>query len=148
MVSLSKLLAEDRIIYLTHTEKTEAIRELVNTFCNSSGLEDYESLYTAIMEREALLPTGIGYGLAIPHAKVPYVKEFGLALGISGEGIKYGSPVDEIPAQILFLIVGPEGRQTDYLRLLARVNQFLKREREKILAAKGINEIYSLTLEY
>ena len=101
-----------------------------------------------LFDNPSLLPTGIGYGLAIPHAKVGYVREFGLALGISREGIAYGSPVDDIPAQILFLIVGPEGRQTDYLRLLARVNQFLKRERDKILAAKSIEEIYQLTLEY
>ncbi len=148
MVSLAKLLDENRIIYLTQADKKEAIRELVNAYCNSVDLEDRDSLFEAIMKREDLLPTGIGYGLAIPHAKVSYIKEFGLAIGISREGIAYGSPVDELPAQILFLIVGPEGAQEEYLRLLARVNQFLKREREKILNAKSIETICQLTQEY
>ncbi|MBI4577049.1 MAG: PTS sugar transporter subunit IIA [Planctomycetes bacterium] len=147
MTVLSKLLTPERITWLVAAEKKAALRELVHVIATAETVGNEEGLYAAILEREDLLSTGIGFGLAIPHAKVAHVRSYTLALGISKPGIDYGSMDDE-RVQILLMVAGPEGRQEDYLRILARISRFLKGERERILSLEDATAIHELTRQY
>ena len=147
MKSLSRLISPDRIVRLDETSKNDCLRSLVRTLARSGGLDDQEAIYQTILEREKLLSTGFGLGLAIPHAKLRVVKDFLVGLGIHEKGVNFDS-LDEEPVRILVMILGPDQRQDEYLKVLSRVTAFLKDNREKLLDLQSADEIYELTLDY
>ena len=147
MKALSRLLNKDRIIWLESGTKDEALRSLVEVLCRSANLEEVDDIYQAILEREKLLSTGIGLNLAIPHAKLPRVKDFVVALGIHRQGLPFES-LDDKPVHILVMIVGPNTHQEEYLKALSRVTAFLKDKRESLLAHSTAEEVYALTVDY
>src|SRR2546426_12419117 len=147
MKALSRLLSRDRIIWLDSTSKEEALHGMVDLIARTAQLSDGEEIYQAIVERERLLSTGIGLNLAIPHAKLPSVKDFVVGLGIHKRGLPFES-LDDKPVHILVMIVGPNSHQEEYLKVLSRVTSFLKEKREKLLELKNPDEVYQLTVEY
>jgi nitrogen PTS system EIIA component len=147
MKALSRLLTQDRITWLQSATKEEALHSLVELLSKSTGIDQTDRIYEAIIEREKLLSTGIGMNLAIPHAKLNSVKDFVVALGIHRQGLPFVS-LDDKPVQILVMIVGPNSHQEEYLKVLSRVTSFLKENREKILAVSTPEEVYALTLDY
>ena len=76
------------------------------------------------MAREAQSSTGIGEGIAIPHAKTEFVKEPALAMGRKKEGIEYDS-LDGEPATLFFMIAAPDGANNTHIETLARLSQLL-----------------------
>ena len=147
MKSLSRLISNDRIVRLEATSKEDALRELVEVIARSAEIEDSSPVLDAILEREGLLSTGFGLGLAIPHAKLAGVKDFVVGLGLHRDGLDYES-FDDKPVHIVTMIIGPSSRQEEYLRVLARVTSFLKDNRDQLLERETPEEIYQLTLEY
>lgn len=150
MKSLSRLLAKERIIWLQSNTKEGSLREMVGNLVDTSdeaGLPRSEEILQAIQERETLLSTGFGLGLAIPHAKLGGVKEFAIGLGIHRLGLAYES-IDDRPVNIMVMILCPNARQEEYLRVLSRVTSFLKDNRERLLALDDPEEIFTLTLNY
>ena len=131
-MKLGDYLEADAILDLRATERMEALRELVDVLSRNPAVPDARALYRAILEREKLVSTGIGFGIAIPHAKIPGIRRFVLGVGRSALGIDYPS-LDDRPVHIIVMIAGPDGQQGTYLKLLARVQRFLKDEREGIL---------------
>ena len=99
------------------------------------------------MDRERLLSTGFGLGLAIPHAKRNIFDDFIVGLAIHKDGVPFDS-LDEQPVHILVMILGPDQQQDEYLKVLSRVTAFLKDQREKILSLEDNEEIYKLTFDY
>tara|TARA_B100000929_G_scaffold255448_1_gene217201 strand:- start:2503 stop:2802 length:300 start_codon:yes stop_codon:yes gene_type:complete len=99
------------------------------------------------MDREHLLSTGFGLGLAIPHAKLNIIDDFIVGLAIHKDGVPFDS-LDEQPVHILVMILGPDQKQDEYLKVLSRVTAFLKDQREKILSLEDNEEIYKLTFDY
>ncbi len=99
------------------------------------------------MDRERLLSTGFGLGLAIPHAKLNIIDDSIVGLAIHRDGVPFDS-LDEQPVHILVMILGPDQKQDEYLKVLSRVTAFLKDQREKILALEDNEEIYKLTFDY
>ncbi len=147
MKALSRLLSSDRITWLDSATKEEALRDLVELICKSTDIPHTEQIHQAILERERLLSTGIGFNLAIPHAKLAGVKDFVVALGIHKKGLPFES-LDEKPVHILVMIVGPNFHQEEYLKVLSRVTAFLKEKRESILTSSTPDEVYQQTIEY
>jgi PTS system nitrogen regulatory IIA component len=147
MKSLSRLLAPERILWLEVTTKNDALRALVDCVSATTDIEEPEEVFHAILERERLLSTGFGLGLAIPHAKLKSIKDFVVAVGIHKEGVNFDS-LDERPVHVLVMILGPDSRQEEYLKVLSRVTAFLKDNRERLLSQATADEVYKLTLEY
>jgi mannitol/fructose-specific phosphotransferase system IIA component (Ntr-type) len=135
---LAEHLSPSRILALRGRTKDDVLRELVAVAAEEPGVRDHDGLLRAIFARERILSTGIGLGIAVPHAKLESVDEFVVAVGISGEGVDFGA-IDENPAHVIVLIAAPEGRQRDYLGLLAQVTVTLKdaETRGRIIAAVG-----------
>ncbi|MEO8030243.1 MAG: PTS sugar transporter subunit IIA [Gemmatimonadota bacterium] len=133
---LTELLPADRIrLPLQATDKTGVLKELVDFLAERSGGNATEIL-AAVREREAVLSTGIGFGIAIPHAKAPSVATLGLVAGVSKLPISFDA-IDGEPVRLFFLLVGPEAAAGLHVKALSRIARVVRREqvREALLAA-------------
>ena len=147
MKSLSRLISPDRITWLDQDKKIDCLRGLVQCLSESEELGNEDSIFDAIMEREQLLSTGFGLGLAIPHAKLNIIDDFIVGLAIHRDGVPFDS-LDDQPVHILVMILGPDQKQDEYLKVLSRVTAFLKDKREDILSLEDNEELYKLTFDY
>ncbi len=148
MKSLSRLLSPARIIWLEETDKNSCLHSLVACLAKSANIEEKEEeIFNAMIEREKLLSTGFGLGLAIPHAKLQVLKDFIVGLGVHRGGVDFDS-LDKKPVHVLVMILGPEQKQDDYLKVLSRVTAFLRDNRENLLSLDAPEAIYELTLDY
>lgn len=125
-MELKDLLAEERIVELKSRDKFGALKEIVAVASRSEAVSDAAGLERAVLEREEILSTGIGFGVAVPHAKIPAVRRFIGAVGISREGIPYDA-LDGEPVRILILIAGPSGDNRTYLGLLSKIVRVVRR---------------------
>lgn len=138
---LLDLISPERVIWLRSEGKEEALKELVEVLARAKQVGDKDELMKAIMERESIMSTGIGLGIAVPHAKISSVTDFVIAIGISKKGIDFNS-LDDKPVHIIVMIAGPN-KQEVYLRILAKVVLMLKSEevRRRILEASSPEEV-------
>jgi PTS system fructose-specific IIC component len=143
MVKITQLLTEATIILdVKATSKQDVLTELINQFDRAGNLIDKGAFTKDILAREEQGTTGIGDGIAIPHAKSAAVKVPGIAFGRSLQGIDYTS-MDGQPAHLFFMIAASEGANNDHLEALSRLATFLMDPnfREKILGATSKSEI-------
>ena len=147
-MDIASLVNTDRIVNLKADTKEAALRSLCRVLAKTKQVASEKELSKAISDRERILSTGIGYGIAIPHAKIPSVSEFVAALGISRKGVPFES-LDGRPVQLIVMIAGPEGQNEDYLRILARFTAILKSEetRTRIIEAKKADMVLDILQE-
>lgn len=133
------------IKFLKATNKFDAITELAEVFRSNEDAVDFDSLVNYLFERERLMSTGIGFGIAIPHIKVKGVKRLSFAIGVSQKGIDFDSMDDQL-VKLVLMVVAPENQQKEYLNLLANIMNILKnlKLKEKITSAKSIEEIFNI----
>lgn len=133
------------ITKIAATEKFAAIEELAQVFRDTDVCDDVEALITALKEREEIMSTGIGFKIAVPHARIREVKRIAFALGTSARGIAFDS-IDEKPVQLMVLVAAGEMQHTEYLRLLSRIMNLLKKEetKEAVIRSDSAEEILNL----
>lgn len=100
------------------TTRWAAIEELCQAVAAHDRMPDREALSTAVRAREELMGTGIGEGIAIPHARLDGLAKPVLTCGRSLQGIDWDAP-DGVPAQLIFLLVTPAGANDLQLEILA-----------------------------
>jgi len=144
---ISDYLKEDMIcLNLKATGKEEAIRELGGFIRKAKEITNYEMFHKDVLEREKLTTTGIGEGVAIPHARTDAVSGFVIAFGKSEKGVEFDS-LDGKRAKLLFLMGTPKTAGLDeYLVLLAHLTRLLKQQsfRESLLKAESPAEIIDI----
>lgn len=125
--------------------KSEALDTLVDLMEKRGNLNSKEEYKEAVLKRESLSTTGIGEGIAIPHAKTTAVREPGLAAMVIKDGIDFDS-LDGEPASLFFLIAAPEGEANLHLDVLARLSMMLMNPdfKEKLLNASSKEEFLRL----
>ncbi len=149
MAKISELISPDAILLeLGAREKLEVIKELVQPLVASGAITDEEAFLAAIARRENLESTGIGLGVAIPHARTPAVARIVLAFGRSEAGVDFSS-LDGKLSHIVFLIAAPEQQKTDYIVTLARLSKLLRREdvREALTRAETPEQVIRVVRE-
>lgn len=121
--------------------KQEAIDKLIDLMYATGKISDKEAYKKGILAREALTSTGIGEGIAIPHAQVAAVKKAGLAAMTVPDGVDYES-LDGQPAKLFFMIAAPEDGGNTHLQALAKLSALLMDEdfRQSLLDAKTPEE--------
>ena len=130
-MKLSKFCTEDLIIFdLRGKSKNEIIEELVNLASRSKLVKDRDEVLKAILEREKLVTTGVGYGIAFPHAKTKAVKGIIIAFGRSKNGVDFEA-MDKKPVYLFFLIVAPEDAIGAHLNVMARLSYLMKSEKNR-----------------
>jgi mannitol/fructose-specific phosphotransferase system IIA component (Ntr-type) len=133
---LTDLLTIDRIkIPLQSTSKDELLRELVALIGDRNGI-DQDDVLRAVREREAVLSTGIGYGVAIPHGKSAAVPELRMAAGRTSGPVDFDA-LDGRPVSLFFLLVGPESAAGPHIKALSRISRIVRRDdvRQQLIAA-------------
>jgi len=140
-------LGEERIIpELQGDTKVAVLRELCEVVCRGGEQPTHEQTLAAMLEREALGSTGIGDGVAIPHAKIPDLEELRIALGLSHKGVEFDAS-DGAPVHLLFLIAAPvSSKSRDHLQVLARLARMVRAPgfREEVMALASRAEIQKL----
>ncbi|AZB43962.1 PTS fructose transporter subunit IIA [Bacillus sp. FJAT-42376] len=140
---ITDLLTKETIrLQLTADSKEKAIDELVNQLDHAGKLSDRQLYKEAILAREAQSTTGIGEGIAIPHAKTKAVKKPAIAFGRSKAGIDYES-LDGQPSHLFFMIAAGEGADQTHLETLSSLSSFLMDPdfRKKLENAESESEI-------
>ena len=145
---LTELLTPDRVVVpLSASDKAGVIAELTRHLVERSG-GTFAEVLGAVQEREAVLSTGIGFGVAIPHARSSAVSELTLICGVSPKPVPYDS-IDGEPVRLFFLIVGPETSAGQHVKILSRIARLVRREnlREKLCQARSAEEFYEALLD-
>ncbi|GAB4336266.1 MAG: PTS sugar transporter subunit IIA [Calditrichia bacterium] len=132
-------------IPLQSNDKESVIQELIDLLYSHKVCGSPQKVFEAVMAREKIMTTGVGRMVAIPHCKRSDCPEFAIALGIHPEGVDYQS-IDNLPARIIFLLVGPESNPGMHIRLLSRISRLISKDslRDGLLNCKTAEEAFEL----
>ena len=125
---LSELLSPERVkVPLVSQSKDDVLRELVQLALPSAGDAALDRIVKSVLDREKLLSTGIGSGIAIPHGRTSEVDALILAAGVAPEPIEFDT-LDGKPVSLFFLLLGPESAAGAHVRALGRISRVLRHE--------------------
>lgn len=144
VVKITDYMSEDLIsLKLKSKNKDDVLMELADLIAVSPEVHNEENvIYKALIEREKLGSTGIGKGVAIPHAKTDAADRLTIAFGISKEKIDFKS-LDNENVNIFFVFASPMKESQVYLKVLARISRLIREEefRNELLACKTPAEV-------
>jgi len=149
-MKITELLTEATVtMTVSGSGKTEAIGELAKLLDGAGKLADFQRFMEAVLRREDQGTTGIGDGIAIPHAKSSAVKEAAIAFGKSEKGVDFAS-LDGKPVHLIFMIAAPEGADNQHLEALSRLSELLmkKEVREGLMKASSPDEVLEVIGRY
>lgn len=132
---MKEILSEDRVkIPLENTDKEKIIEEMVGLIGDSIKLNNKSQILKAVLDREAVMSTGVGDEVAIPHGKAEGLKDIYAALGITKEPVDFNS-LDKKPVRLVWLLVGPQDKTGPHLKALSRISRLMhnKEFRERLL---------------
>jgi mannitol/fructose-specific phosphotransferase system IIA component (Ntr-type) len=139
---LTDLLTLGRIkIPLEGHTKDDLLRELVGIVAHDDGIDDEQAVLDAVRERESILSTGIGHGVAIPHGKSASVPELRMAAGLAATPVDFDA-LDGQPVALFFLLIGPESAAGPHIKALSRISRIVRRDdvRGRLIAARNAGE--------
>ena len=141
------ILQEDISVSYTHLDvyKRQAIDTLVSLMAKQGNLNDQDVYKQGIYTREELSTTGIGEGIAIPHAQSEAVNAPGLAAMVVKDGVDYQS-LDNQPAKLFFMIAVPKTGGNEHLQILAMLSQMLMDTdfKDSLINAQSVEEFMDL----
>ena len=166
---LSELLSPSRIrVPLKAGDKEGILRELVGLMLAGNGgatgagaaggaragggggvsAAQADEILGAILERERQFPTGIGYGVAVPHGRCPALPSLVVVAGTTPAPIPYET-IDGEPVRLFFLLAGPESHAGVHVKALSRISRLVRREpvRGRLLAARTAEEFHRALVE-
>jgi nitrogen PTS system EIIA component len=125
---LSDLLTPERVkVPLESQSKDDVLRELVQLAMPSADRAARDRVVAAVLAREALLSTGIGSGIAIPHGRTSEVDTITLTAGLAPSPIDFDA-LDGKPVSLFFLLLGPASAAGAHVRALGRISRILRHE--------------------
>ncbi|RKX29044.1 MAG: hypothetical protein DRP47_02785 [Candidatus Zixiibacteriota bacterium] len=145
-MKLSKFCDETLVKFnLKAKTKDDLLNEMVELASSSAMIKDAKQLLEDVRERENLVTTGVGYGVAFPHAKTKSVKGIIIAFGRSEEGIDFDA-MDHKKVHLFYLIAAPEDAIGAHLNVMARLSFLMKSEenRTKLLEATSPGDVLTL----
>lgn len=145
MGKVSKYLDPQLVLFSQAKTRDQVLREMVALLHEKGHLSNETAFYDALVYREKIISTGIGMGVAIPHAKLAEYDNFFMAVGILPKGVDWNS-LDGSPVRLVFMIGGPDDKQTEYLQILSNLTLAVKDEdrRKKILTSNSPEAIIEL----
>ncbi|PEQ93106.1 PTS fructose transporter subunit IIA [Bacillus sp. AFS006103] len=149
-MKITELLTINTILLnIEGNQKEDTIDQLVEVLFKAGKISDRSEFKASILKREEQSTTGIGDGIAIPHAKTKVVNEAAIVFGKSAAGVNYES-LDGKPAHLFFMIAAPEGANNTHLEALARLSGLLMKAevRYELLKATTPEEIIDTINRY
>ncbi len=145
-MSISDYLDDRLVVFLDVANRDDAIQALIEALGDGHVLKDKDKFHQAILDREKIVSTGIGLGVAVPHAKLQGYDDFFIAVGIqSGRGIDWNA-LDGSQVHLIFMIGGPDNKQKEYLNILSRLTVAIKdvERRKNLLKATSALQVIAL----
>lgn len=144
-MELADILSEDSVILCSGLKnKSDVLRKLAERAAEVSG-SDAGQIYEALSDREALGSTGLGNGIAIPHGKLAGLE------GVTAVFVRLETPiefeaVDDLPVDLMMMLLAPVGAGADHLKALARVARLLRSETtvDALRRAANAGELYAI----
>ena len=148
MSLLEILSANSTLVGLKGTTKDEIIEELVDSLEVGASITDRDKVLEAVLEREKIMSTGIGDGIAIPHGKSDAVVQLTAALGIHKRGVDFEA-LDGEPAFVFFLLVSPANVSGPHIKALARISRMLKNDsfKKRLIEADSAQAVLEIIEE-
>lgn len=145
--SLFSLLSPNLVMFLNQGSREKILRDLTDLADSEGLLQDSEEFFQALVEREKIMSTGIGMGIAIPHGTLRGCSDFFIAIGIHPQGILWDA-IDGALVRLVFLIGGPDNAQSEYLKLLSTLTLSLRDEsrRQRLMQVQTIEEVMNVFL--
>ena len=138
---------KENMIFLNFeaANKEEAIDKFINSLDRTGTIKEPNALKDALLEREKLGTTGIGNGIAMPHARSSAIKDLTVAFFRSEKGIDFKS-MDSEPVHLVFLLLAPVTAGGPYLKLLAKISRLLRSDdfRKSLLDAKDVSSVLQI----
>lgn len=146
MERISELLTDQLInLSLTSKDKEGVLEELADMVHRAKKVSDRDAFLRSLRKRENLESTGIGKGLAIPHARTDTVDGVVMAFARSEHGVDFQS-LDNKPAHLIFLIASPEREKSVYIKVLAHTSRLLRKDkfRQQLMEVSTPKEVIQL----
>ncbi len=145
-IQIKNILSPDRIVFLDHSTKHDALVALANSLSSAPQVKNSEELSNEIIKREELMSTAIGRSIAIPHVRLSSVTDLVMAVGISKVDIIDFQTIDDEPVKLLFMIAAAYNQHAYYLQTLSFFSSKLKNRelRDSLLEATTKEDAYEL----
>jgi PTS system nitrogen regulatory IIA component len=147
-VKVADFLAPGCVTEIEETDRRGTLARLAGALADAEPAVRAGPLLEALVGRERVASTGVGDGIALPHASVPGVARVVGALGRSRRGVDFGA-ADGRPCQLVFLLVAPPSAPGDHLRALSRVARLLRDAavRRRLVEAPDAASLYARLTE-
>lgn len=129
---------------ISGSSKKEVLHQMALFIANRYDLPDGEGIANKIIDRENDMSTGIGYGIAIPHARISGIDRLYLIVGRSIQGIDFNA-IDEQPVHLLFMMLSPKNTSAEHTQILSNISRIMSYEevRTKLLEASNADQFYN-----
>lgn len=133
---------------IARTNKKEVLRLMATFLANRYGLPDGDDIADKIIERETDMSTGIGYGIAIPHARIGGIDRLYLIVGRCVDGIDFNA-IDELPVQLLFMMLSPKNTSAEHTQILSNISRIMSYEevRSRLLKEPTSEQLYEFIVK-
>lgn len=148
-MKLCDLLGEPVVaVRMPANDKGDLLHRLVDLAAKGSAVNDSGTALNAVEERERIMTTGIGHGVAIPHGKTDAVKDLVAAFATLEKGIDFGA-LDGQPVHLAFILLGPKEPSGPHIRMLSRISRLMNREdlRQRLTQAQSVGDVQALFKE-
>jgi len=147
-IQIKNILSPDRIVFLNHSTKHDALLELSQNLSVAPQVKNGQELSKEILKREDLMSTAIGRGIAIPHVRLSSITDLVMSVGISKTDIIDFQTIDDVPVRLLFMIAAAYNQHAYYLQTLSFFSSKLKNQelRDSLLSAQNAADAYALLI--
>jgi len=138
-VEITRLLTTELIsVGLPGGTKADVLEHLFGMLKGHPGVVDFEEMRRAVLEREGIMSTGVGQGLALPHAKTEAVSDTIAALVVTDSPVDFGS-IDGQPVRIVFMLLGTVSARSLHIKVLSRISRLMNRAsvRRELMGAES-----------
>jgi PTS system fructose-specific IIA component len=142
-MNIVDLLDESTVIAgLNASSKKDVLNQLIDLFSELVSDEQLEKIRSAVFERENIMSTGVGKGLAIPHGKCAGLEKTLAGFALLDKPVDYDA-IDGQPVQMVFLMVGPEKQNSTHIKLLSRISRLMNNAefREELRSCDTVDDI-------
>ena len=147
-MDIGELLVRDGIVLKSGaSSKRQALHVVASAAAHAMGLDEVR-IFDALMEREALGSTGLGSGVAVPHARVPGLESVKAVFVRLDTPVAYDA-VDDRPVDLMFALFAPPSAGAEHLRALAAVSRAMRSPelREQLRQARTTDAIHALFVQ-
>ncbi len=143
---LHSVITPERVLLLEAKHKVDALDGLIEVLATAPEVKDRDELAEAVYQREELMSTGIGHGIAVPHVRLPSVKNIVAAAGLCRRPLTDYESLDDDPVRLIFMVAAGSDQHQQYIKLLSAISGRVKDQdlRDALLKASDERQLFEL----